>query len=116
MNELDNQKLELKHHATRRDVTRINRDSPKHLSPQIWSTPFFQELTPEEKLIYIYLFSKIRRYPPELYEISLNVISFQTGLSRQLVKNSLYELERISKINIHSLEDKSHGMFISMVW
>ena len=52
----------------------------------IWHDPWFLNLEPDEKLVFIYLFSNPRTNLAGLYEIPLKVISFDTGLTSDQVK------------------------------
>ena len=48
---------------------------------ELWTDPFIQGLSPEAKLLFIYLWTNKHCNQAGLYEISLKTIAFDTGLS-----------------------------------
>ena len=58
----------------------------------IWEDEKFIELSSNEKLIYIYLFSNHRCPPSGIYKLSKNTISFELCIELQTVKDSIRNL------------------------
>ena len=48
---------------------------------ELWTDPFIQGLSPEAKLLFIYLWTNKHCNQAGLYEISLKTMAFDTGLS-----------------------------------
>ncbi len=59
---------------------------------KIWSSPDFQALSSDGKLVFIYLFSNSHRNEAALYRITLKTISNETDLDMDQVNNALFEL------------------------
>jgi len=64
----------------------------RNLHVKIWSDPQFESLSPNSKLIFIYLLTNVHRSESGLYNISLSKISFETKLPINKLKNSIYQL------------------------
>lgn len=65
----------------------------RQIHTQIWRDDWFSELTTDEKLLFIYLFSNDSSSLTGLYKISLRVIAFETGLSTEFVRDALIKFE-----------------------
>lgn len=63
-----------------------------------WKDPWFFELEPDEKLLFIYMFSNENTSISGIYEIPFRVICFETGLSSEFVKTALDKFEKANKI------------------
>ena len=63
-----------------------------------WKDPWFFDLEPDEKLLFIYLFSNENTSISGIYEIPFRVICFETGLSSEFVKVALDKFEEASKV------------------
>jgi len=61
----------------------------RQIHVEIWDDPWFVELNPQEKLLFIYLFSNARTNTIGLYELSERVIAFETGLSPDVITAGL---------------------------
>ena len=70
----------------------------RQIHPEIWSDPWFLELTPNEKLIFIYMFSNDRTSLSGLYEISVKQILFETGVPEQDFIDLIEKCKRDKKI------------------
>lgn len=60
---------------------------------ELWTDPFIQGLSPEAKLLFIYLWTNKHCNQAGLYEISLKTMAFDTGLSLENLPGYLKELE-----------------------
>lgn len=70
----------------------------RQIHPEIWGDPWFVELTSDEKLLFIYMFSNERTSLSGLYEISKRQISFDTKLSNSMVSATLEKFHNDKKI------------------
>jgi len=57
----------------------------RQIHTQIWSDNWFSELEPELKLLFIYLFGNSRASVCGLFELSIKIITFETGLPKETV-------------------------------
>jgi len=60
---------------------------------ELWTDPFIQGLSPEAKLLFIYLWTNKHCNQAGLYEISLKTMAFDTGLSVESISALLSQLE-----------------------
>ena len=60
---------------------------------ELWTDPFIQGLSPEAKLLFIYLWTNKHCNQAGLYEISLKTMAFDTGLSNESLPGLLSQLE-----------------------
>jgi len=63
--------------------------SYRQIHTKIWKDPWFLDLPPDRKLLFIYLFSNEQANMMGLYQLPLKVIAFETGLDAQAVKEGL---------------------------
>lgn len=70
----------------------------RSLSTSFWSDPFIEDLTPNQKLLFIYLVTNEKTNMLGIYENSIRKISFETGIKRSVVEEDLKEFERIGKV------------------
>ena len=73
----------------------------RQVHPEMWDDPFFLELSPDEKLLFIYMFTNARTSLSGLYEISRKQIAFHTGLDNEFIKETLLKFQKLGKI-LHS--------------
>ena len=73
----------------------------------IWEDEKFIELSPIEKLLFLYLFSNRRCPPSGIYKLSKNTISFELGIDLDSVKSSIKNLISVGLI----AHDKSKNGF-----
>lgn len=73
-------------------------DKSRTINTKIWSDTWFEDLTPSNKLLFIYLLTNEKNNMLGIYEISLKKISFETGIDRSKVDEALKEFERIGKV------------------
>lgn len=69
------------------------------INTSFWSDGYIQDLTPDEKLIFLYLLTNERTEICGAYEISKKTISFGTGLSKDTVSKTIDRLCSNNKIN-----------------
>lgn len=74
----------------------------RSISTSIWSDPFFEELTPSEKLLFIYLITNEKTNMLGIYELSIRKISFETGLKKDVINEALRSFERQKKVKYTS--------------
>jgi len=70
----------------------------RQIHVSIWKDTYFLELDPKEKLLFVYLFSNESSSLAGIYEISIKVICFETGLDNDFVVNALDKFEKDEKI------------------
>lgn len=72
--------------------------SYRQIHTKIWTDDWFLDLTPEHKLLFIYLFSNARSNLSGLYDLPLKVASFESGLSVEAVKAGLERFAADGKV------------------
>lgn len=55
----------------------------------IWDDTWFTDLTPDAKLLFLYLFTNRRTTPCGVFEITIRAMSFETGLSTEQIQTAL---------------------------
>lgn len=70
----------------------------RSVNTSFWSDPFIEELTPSEKLIYLYLITNDKTNMLGIYEISIKKIAYETGINRETVLKALESFERVGKV------------------
>ena len=70
----------------------------RSLSTSFWSDPFIEDLTPSEKLLFIYLITNEKTNMLGIYESSIKKISFETGLNKETVIKALKGFETVGKV------------------
>jgi hypothetical protein len=60
---------------------------------ELWTDPFIQDLSPEAKLLFIYLWTNKHCNQAGLYEITLRTIAFDTGLSVESLPEIMKQIE-----------------------
>lgn len=70
----------------------------RQIHTHIWEDNWFVDLEPKAKLLFIWLFSNNRTSVSGLYEISIPVASFQTGLSRDEITDIFLQFEKAGKM------------------
>jgi hypothetical protein len=61
----------------------------RSIDTAIWSDSWFQELTPPQKLLFIYLWTNPRCSSAGIYEVSVRSISFDIGLPQEVIPELL---------------------------
>ena len=70
----------------------------RQIHVSIWKDEWFLELGPEEKLLFIYLFSNESTNLAGFYKIALKVICFETGLDPGFVDKTLDKFAGLKKV------------------
>lgn len=70
----------------------------RSVSTAFWSDPFIEDLTPSEKLLYIYFITNEKTNMLGIYEVSVKKISFETGIPKETVLKALESFETLYKI------------------
>jgi len=71
----------------------------RSVSTAIWSDTWFEDLTPSEKLLFIYLLTNDKTNMLGIYEISIKKISYDTGLNKDTIQKALKGFESVNKVN-----------------
>jgi hypothetical protein len=69
----------------------------RQIHTKIWKDGWFLDLSTNDKLLFIYLFSNERAHLTGLYDIPLKVIVFESGLSQEDVEDGLARFEAAGK-------------------
>jgi hypothetical protein len=75
----------------------------RQIHVKIWTSPDFQKLSPQARLVFIYLFSNDHRNEAGLYRITKKTISNETDLTIEEVETALQEIE---SANLIKYDDK----------
>lgn len=70
----------------------------RSVSTAFWSDPFIEDLTPNQKLLFLYLITNEKTNMLGIYEASVKKISFETGIKKEDVSNGLKAFERLNKV------------------
>jgi len=70
----------------------------RQIHPEIWDDPWFMDLNPNEKLVFIYLFSNSRSSLSGLYEINTRKMAFDLAMDEETVKGALTTISEAKKI------------------
>ena len=71
----------------------------RQIHTKIWKDPWFLELPPERKLLFIYLFSNEQANLMGLYQLPLKVIAFETDLDKPAVEEALAQFAIDGKVH-----------------
>lgn len=72
-------------------------DVRRSINTKIWCDEWFENLTPEEKLIWLYLLTNQQTNMLGVYEISIRKMAFEIGLSEDQVRDSFQVFEESRK-------------------
>lgn len=70
----------------------------RQIHTQIWRDNWFLDLEPDEKLLFIYLFSNDNSNLAGLYELHERIIQLETGLDRKRINEIISKLEGDGKV------------------
>lgn len=70
----------------------------RQIHTHIWKDEWFLDLSPQEKLLFIYLFSNSSTNLVGMYKIALRIIEFETGLPIEFVKQALDKFSKDGKV------------------
>ena len=71
----------------------------RSVSTSTWSDPWFEELSVEHKLIFLYLLTNEKTNMLGIYEASARKIAFETGVDSKTVKSVLNDFEEFGKVS-----------------
>jgi hypothetical protein len=69
-----------------------------NVGSSLWSTPFYTSLSPEGKLLYMYLLTNPHANVSGLYVLPGRQIAFETGLSEETIREQMRFLEEAGKV------------------
>jgi hypothetical protein len=70
----------------------------RSVSTQFWSDPWIEDLSANEKLLYLYFITNEKTNMLGVYELSIKKISFETGLNKDVIEKALKGFERVGKV------------------
>lgn len=70
----------------------------RSVSTKIWSDTWFEDLTPNQKLLFIYLITNEKTNMLGIYEVSFKKISFETGIQRSEVEKAIKIFEEAGRV------------------
>jgi hypothetical protein len=70
----------------------------RSVNTQFWSDPYIEELTPSEKLLYLYFITNEKTNMLGVYELSIKKIGFETGLNKDVIEKALKGFESVGKM------------------
>lgn len=70
----------------------------RQIHVSIWKDEWFLDLEPEEKLLFIYLFSNEATSLAGIYKLPMKVIQFETGLDRKFIEDTLTKFQMVGKV------------------
>ena len=70
----------------------------RQIHTRMWSDAWFLDLLPEEKLLFIYLFSNEHASMCGLYELPLKTMAFETGLRTDAITLTLHRFGEAGKV------------------
>ena len=73
-------------------------DKLRSVNTRFWEDSFIEGLSPNEKLIFIYLLTNPLTNLIGIYEITVKRISYDTGLSKETILKALKRFESVSKV------------------
>jgi len=71
----------------------------RQIHVSIWKDEWFMDLEPDQKLLFIYLFSNESASLSGLYKLPLKVIAFETGLDAEYITTTLTKFSRSGKVH-----------------
>ncbi len=70
----------------------------RSVSTAFWSDPFIEDLTPNQKLLFLYLITNDKTNMLGIYELSVRKMSFETGIKKDEIEKGLKVFESLSKV------------------
>lgn len=70
----------------------------RSVSTAFWSDPFVEDLTPTEKLLFLYLVTNEKTNMLGIYEASISKMSFETGIDKKTLEKALKRFESVGKV------------------
>lgn len=69
----------------------------RSVQTRFWEDPFVEELSPSEKLLFIYLLTNSQTNLIGIYEVSLKRIAYDTGLNKDTIEKAFKRFEKFGK-------------------
>jgi hypothetical protein len=69
----------------------------RSVQTRFWEDPFVEELSPSEKLLFIYLLTNSQTNLIGIYEVSLKRIAYDTGLGKDTIEKAFKRFEKFGK-------------------
>ena len=69
----------------------------RSVNTKFWEDPFIEDLTPSEKLLFLYLLTNPKANLLGVYEISLKKISYDTGLNNETIRKAFERFAKVQK-------------------
>lgn len=73
-------------------------DKLRSVNTKFWDDSFISELTPSEKLLFLYLLTNPLTNLLGIYEITMKRISFDTGLKTDIIQKGLEGFKKVKKV------------------
>lgn len=70
----------------------------RSVNTKFWEDPWIEDLTPNQKLLFLYLLTNTKTNMLGVYEVSKSKISFETGLNKTEIGKAFEVFERIDKV------------------
>lgn len=70
----------------------------RSVSTSVWSDVWFEDLNPNQKLIWLYLITNEKTNMLGIYEVSLKKISFETGVNKSEIEKALNEFKKTGRV------------------
>ena len=70
----------------------------RQIHTQLWKDSWVLDLSPDRKLLFIYLFSNERANLSGIYELPVRVMAFETGLPQEMIEESLRYFGECGKV------------------
>ena len=73
-------------------------DKMRSVNTKFWDDSFIQDLTPSEKLLFLYLLTNPLTNILGIYEISIRRITFDTGLNKETISKAFERFGKVQKV------------------
>lgn len=74
----------------------------RSVSTAVWSDVWFEDLTPAQKLLWLFLITNEKTNMLGIYEVSIKKISFETGVNKSDVEKALKQFEKDGRVKYQS--------------
>jgi len=75
----------------------MSKNKLRSVNTKFWDDPFIEELTPSDKLLFLYLLTNPLTNLLGVYEITIKRISFDTGLNQETIKKGFERFGKVRK-------------------
>ncbi len=70
----------------------------RSVNTKLWEKPWIEELSPKDKLLFIYLLTNSKTNMLGIYEVSVSKMSFETGLTKTEIKKAFEGFQTLEKV------------------